>query len=291
MRSGSVRNMYMYNNPPCAPWVGHPGNAPVYPNAPPQYQGPPRHPMPYQMMPPVQYQPGPSWQGPGPSRPRGRGHRRGRGSGHFTGNRANSRNDTLEPFKYVCCKCGDQLQNSAEPGIHLCDGGHEVIINEDKSTENKKEEPTETGKEEELDARLEKLLENLKDFVRSKYDSVTEALEGYVSDKIDEINTLHKENSEEKASLEKLKKELETKANALIKQEKDLKEKQKRLSKDQEVFKREMKKEREEVCRQWQQLRDEITRMEEVHKIQKGATSKKQLVLIVIGSSKGDLVS
>jgi hypothetical protein len=46
-----------------------------------------------------------------------------------------------------------------------------------------------------------------------------------------------RENSEEKASLEKLKKELETKANALIKQEKDLKEKQKRLSKDQEVFK------------------------------------------------------
>lgn len=30
-----------------------------------------------------------------------------------------------------------------------------------------------------------------------------------------------------------------------------------------------MKKEREEVCRQWQQLRDEITRMEETHKIQK----------------------
>ena len=61
MRSGSVRNMYMYNNPPCAPWAGHPGNAPVYPNAP-QYQGQPRQPMPYQMMPPVQYQPGPNWQ-------------------------------------------------------------------------------------------------------------------------------------------------------------------------------------------------------------------------------------
>lgn len=30
-----------------------------------------------------------------------------------------------------------------------------------------------------------------------------------------------------------------------------------------------MKKEREEMCRQWQQLRDEITRMEELHKIQK----------------------
>jgi len=38
----------------------------------------------------------------------------------------------------------------------------------------------------------EKLLESLKDFVRNKYDSVTEALEGYVSEKIEEINTLHK---------------------------------------------------------------------------------------------------
>ena len=46
------------------------------------------------------------------------------------------------------------MQNSAEPGIHLCDGGHEVIINDDRSKENKKEEETEPGKEEELDARL-----------------------------------------------------------------------------------------------------------------------------------------
>lgn len=41
------------------------------------------------------------------------------------------------------------------------------------------------------------------------------------------------------------------------------------LHTSQETFKKEMKKEREEVCRQWQQLRDEITRMEEMHKIQK----------------------
>lgn len=35
-----------------------------------------------------------------------------------------------------------------------------------------------------------------------------------------------------------------------------------------------MKKEREEMCRQWQQLRDEITRMEELHKIQKVCTKE-----------------
>lgn len=44
-----------------------------------------------------------------------------------------------------------------------------------------------------------------------------------------------------------------------------------------------MKKEREEVCRQWQQLRDEITRMEEMHEIQK--VSKRQQVCRPVHSS------
>lgn len=128
----------------------------------------------------------------------------------------------------------------------------------------------EEEKHEELDARLEKLLQSLKDCMRNRYQSVTEALEEYVSGKIDEINTLHKENNEQKEELEKLKAELEEKAKKISKQERDLRDKQKKLSKEQEAFKRDMKKEKEEVCRQWQQLRDEVTRMEEMHKIQKG---------------------
>lgn len=185
--------------------------------------------------------------------------------GPHLGNRVNTRNE--DTYNDVCCKCGERLQNCEEPGIHLCDGGNQVIINQERP--NLEKEKQEDIKEADLDERLEKVLENLKDFVRNKYQSVSDALEGYVSEKIGEITTLHRENVEEKAALEKMKKEMEDKANALLKQEKEIKEKQKRLSRDQDVFKREMKKEREEVCRQWQQLRDEITRMEEMHEIQK----------------------
>ena len=78
-----------------------------------------------------------------------------------------------------------------------------------------------------------------------------------------------RENSEQKETLEKLKRELEAKAASLIKEEKELRDKQRRLTKDEESFKREMKKEKEEVCRKWQELKDEITRMEETHEIQK----------------------
>ena len=38
----------------------------------------------------------------------------------------------------------------------------------------------------------EKLLDNLKDCMRKKYQTVTEALEEYVSEKIGEITTLHR---------------------------------------------------------------------------------------------------
>lgn len=256
--------MYMYNNPVC-PWMpgNFSGDRNMYGNGMPQFQ--PRHPFPYNMMPPAPS----NWQGPGPSRPRGRGYRRGRGASHHGGNFRHQRQNEQDMIKDMCCQCGERLQNSNEPGIHLCDGGSQVILPNPEPKENTVEKTEEEKQEEELDARLEKVLENLKDFVRSKYNSVTEALEGYVSDKISEISTLHKENSEEKKMLEKMKTDLEDKANKLIKQEQEIKEKQKRLSRDQEAFKREMKKEREEVCRQWQQLRDEITRMEEMHKIQK----------------------
>jgi vacuolar-type H+-ATPase subunit I/STV1 len=54
---------------------------------------------------------------------------------------------------------------------------------------------------------------------------------------ISDISLCYRENVEEKAALEKMKKEMEDKANALLKQEKEIKEKQKRLSRDQDVFK------------------------------------------------------
>lgn len=215
----------------------------------------------------MQAHPGPSWQGPGPSRPRNRSHRGGRGPRHHSVARIIDTNNNKE----TCCQCGEHLQNSGEPGIHLCSGEHP---DEDEIDSNKRgNENGETSeiKEEDLDERLEKLLDNLKDCMRKKYQTVTEALEEYVTEKIGEITSLHRENSEQKETLEKLKSELEAKAASLIKEEKELRDKQRRLTKDQESFKREMKKEKEEVCRKWQELKDEITRMEETHEIQKVA--------------------
>lgn len=46
------------------------------------------------------------------------------------------------------------MQNSDEPGIHLCDGGNHVAIDETVQKENRKEDQVEEDKEEELDARL-----------------------------------------------------------------------------------------------------------------------------------------
>lgn len=51
----------------------------------------------------------------------------------------------------------------------------------------------------------------------------------YITDE----NLKHRENTEERQLLEKLKTELEEKANKLIKQEEELKDKQKHLSRDQ----------------------------------------------------------
>lgn len=264
-----------HNNYPWNQGQGHPdwygfGNPGMYMNQGPHYPpGPP--PIPFQnrmnnynnfMM---QAQPGPSWQGPGPSRPRCRGNRGGRGSRHHPVAR---RIDTTNN-KDTCCQCGENLQNSGEHGIHLCSGVHSVEdeVNTDKSASEAGE--TSETKEEDLDERLEKLLDNLKDCLRKKYQTVTEALEEYVTEKIGEITSLHRENSEKKETLEKLKTELEAKAASLIKEEKELRDKQRRLAREQDSFKREMKKEKEEVCRKWQELKDEITRMEETHEIQK----------------------
>lgn len=211
----------------------------------------------------VQVYPGPSWQGQGPSRPRGRGYRGG--SRHHPVARRIETTDN----KDTCCQCGERLQNSGEHGIHLCSGNANPDVEETVEKSPSDAGETSEEKEDDLDERLEKLLDNLKDCMRKKYQTVTEALEEYVTEKIGEITTLHKENSEQKETLEKLKTELEEKAESVLKEEKELRDKQRRHAKDQENFKNQMKKEKEEVCRKWQELKDEITRMEETHEIQK----------------------
>jgi Skp family chaperone for outer membrane proteins len=119
------------------------------------------------------------------------------------------------------------------------------------------------------DALSEKLLNELKDCLRNKYESVTETLENYVSSRVTEIGVIRKDVLEEKSHLETLQTELQTRTQALEEREKSLREKEGQLHKDREKFQKELHIEKEEICRQWQLLRDEITRLEKLHEVQK----------------------
>lgn len=113
------------------------------------------------------------------------------------------------------------------------------------------------------------MVSEIKDCLHTKYESVTESLEAHVSNRINEIDSINKEVLDEREHLQNLKKELELRGRELEKKEKDLIAREKSFDKHQEKCKRELLKEKEEIVRQWQQLRDEITRMEELHKVQK----------------------
>lgn len=165
----------------------------------------------------------------------------------------------------TCFICQDALQNSEERGIHLCDGG---LKEKDTSKETTSADELNVDIKD-MDARLEKLLLELKGCLRNKYESVTETLENYVSSRVGEIETIHQDVLEEKSHLENLQTELKTKTQALEEREKVLREKETQLNKDKEKFEKEVHKEKEEICRQWQQLRDEISRMEKLHEVQK----------------------
>lgn len=57
-------------------------------------------------------------------------------------------------FQDICCQCGERLQNSEELGIHLCDGGSQVILDNREPTGDTTEKTNEEKVEEEVDARL-----------------------------------------------------------------------------------------------------------------------------------------
>lgn len=115
----------------------------------------------------------------------------------------------------------------------------------------------------------ESVLLKIKDCLNNKYQSVTQTLEEYVTERIDEIHTIHREVGEERAILETMKRELEKRSCLLEKKEKELKERQSRLRRDRDYYNTKHRKEKVEICRQWQQLKDEISRMEEMHELQK----------------------
>lgn len=168
----------------------------------------------------------------------------------------------------LCFICRDALQNCNERGIHLCDGGHGHTCDNCSKEAQKEAELIQDLSQEEVDAKLESLLQEIKGCIQNKYQSVSETLEQFVTNRINEINTIHKSVTDDQAALESLKIQLETRTEELEKREQKLREKEKQQQKDRQKFDKELQKEKEEICRQWQQLRDEVTRMEDMHKVQ-----------------------
>ena len=57
-------------------------------------------------------------------------------------------------FQDICCQCGEKLQNSEEPGIHLCDGGYEVILDGKGQVDSNTDKTNDDKSADEVDARL-----------------------------------------------------------------------------------------------------------------------------------------
>ncbi|KAK6169796.1 hypothetical protein SNE40_020780 [Patella caerulea] len=167
-----------------------------------------------------------------------------------------------EEEQELCFICGDVLQNSNESGVHLCDGG-----------EQREEAPSGSNDNHgnvNINAKLDTILENIKSSLKNDYQSVSESLEMYFSERINEINTIHQEVCRERDSLRELREDIVKKSAEIEQKQKELADLQQTLLKDKNKFDEDVKKEQEEMARRWQQLRDEITRMEEMHNIQKG---------------------
>ena len=98
---------------------------------------------------------------------------------------------------------------------------------------------------------------------------ITEALQSYFASRIDELSSMRLSIVNESNKNEEQLAELKLRLSAVEERDQQLKEQEQQLTKERTGFEEECKVERAELARQWQQLRDEITRMEEMNNIQK----------------------
>jgi DNA repair exonuclease SbcCD ATPase subunit len=89
-------------------------------------------------------------------------------------------------------------------------------------------------------------------------------------ERVEKFLSLYSQLQSEQLSMQEQKQSLEVQKKELEQRDGELAALQKRLEEDRSKLLRECKKEREEIARKWQELKDEITRMEEMHTIQKG---------------------
>ena len=114
---------------------------------------------------------------------------------------------------------------------------------------------------------------------------ITEALQSYFASRIDELSSMRLSIMNESNKNEEQLAELKLRLSAVEERDQQLKEQEQQLSKERTGFEEECKVERAELARQWQQLRDEITRMEEMNNIQKvGANWQLRMYCIIPNS-------
>ncbi|KAL8559467.1 hypothetical protein ACOMHN_037131 [Nucella lapillus] len=193
----------------------------------------------------------------------GPGHGAGQGGGGGGG-----RGENGGEQRYVCFKCGDYLQNSNESGVHLCDPS---------VPDNQQPQPANSTRElspEEIQGNLDLLLEHIKQKCAEEMSehplNISEALQSFFASRIDEITSMQLSIVTESSKNEEQLAELKRRLSAVEERDQQLKEQEEQLARLRTNFEEECKAERAELARQWQQLRDEITRMEEMNNIQKG---------------------
>ena len=126
------------------------------------------------------------------------------------------------------------------------------------------------------------MLQKIQSALQNDYENMSEGLEKFFIEQVNEITTLHNEVADSRDDLTKVRLELASRAADISDKEKKLSDSQSRLDKESVLLEAEKKREKEEITRQWQQLRDEITRMEEIHNIQKVGMSRANCSIVTV---------
>ncbi|BFZ24682.1 hypothetical protein BsWGS_27722 [Bradybaena similaris] len=190
--------------------------------------------------------------------------------------RNNQQHNNDQEAHYICFKCGDYLQNSPEAGIHLCDAGAQN--NEQQRQHNPQQHGNHPFMEgdmhcqqsEDLQTKLKSFLEESKVAVSSDVKLSQEDIHRVCLDRAEKFLHLYTQLQDGQSLLQQQRASLEAQKKELEQRDEQLALLQTNLEDDRSKFLRECKKEREEIARKWQELKDEILRMEEIHIMQKG---------------------
>ncbi|XP_005109484.1 uncharacterized protein LOC101850038 isoform X2 [Aplysia californica] len=186
-------------------------------------------------------------------------------------NHRQQHNNNDHEVRYLCFKCGDYLQNSPESGVHLCDaGGPHLEQRQSHQLHNNNGGELQQQQHEDLQARLKAFMEEAKVAVSSDVKLSQEDIHKVCLERAEKFLSLYNQLQNEQLSIQEQQEKLEAQRKELEKRDGELAALQTQLEDDRSKLLKECKKEREEIARKWQELKDEISRMEEMHTMQKG---------------------